>query len=127
MNRVLRVIIVAAGFAAGGCVTSQPPKQAHIEASSAIRAAEELVRADRPMPDAQHYLASAREQVRAGEKLLEGNNYRGAELHFQRAEVDAETALALARAHEAEIDAKKAEARLEGLTNDATEVPEDVD
>ena len=127
MNRVLRVILVAAGFAAGGCATTPPPKQAHIEATSAIRAAEELVRADRPMPDAQHYLAKAREQVRAGEQLLEDGNYRGADLHFQRAEVEAETALALARAHEAEIDAKKAEARLEGIENDATEVPEDVD
>jgi hypothetical protein len=108
------MISIVVGLTAAGCVTAPPPKQAHIDASSAIRAAAEIVRTESPIPDAELYLARARDHVRRGEKLLESREYRGAERYFERAEVEAETALALARARIAEDAARVAEARLEG-------------
>lgn len=104
-------MILVAGLA-GGCVTATPPKQAHIEASSAIRAAEEVVSTEKPMPDAELYLARARDHVRMGEKMLEKGHYSSARMHFERAEVEAETSLSLARARVAEAAAQTAEARL---------------
>ena len=68
------------------------------------------------MPDAELFLAKAREGIRAGEKLLEAREYREADMHFERAEADAETALSLARAHQAEAEATTAEAQLDGFS-----------
>jgi hypothetical protein len=115
------MFVVVAGLA-GGCATAQPPKQAHIEASSAIRAAEELVRTEKPMPDAELYLARARDQIRAGERLLEKRSYQTARHHFERAEAEAETAISLARAQIAENDAREAEARLGAASASAEDV-----
>lgn len=98
-----------------GCATAAPPKQAHIDASAAVRAAEEIIEADPPTPQAELYLSKARDHIRSGEELMERRNYQGARLHFERAEADAETSLALARAHRAEAEAQRAEARLEGF------------
>ena len=127
MKHAARVIIIVAGLAAGGCVTAPPPKQSHIEASSAIRAAEEIVKAEIVMPDAELYLARARDHVRAGERLLERRDYSEAEMAFERAESEAETAISLARARIAEHAAKQAEARLEGAVVEmrATNDPRD--
>ena len=122
MKRAARRIIVVAGLALGGCVTAPPPKQSHIEASSAIRAAEEMMKAETPIPDAEVYLAKAREHVRAGETQLEQRDYSDAEIEFERAEAEAETALALARARLAEDAAKQAEARLDITPEDRTVV-----
>ena len=109
MKRAAFMIFVAG--LAGGCVTTPPPKQSHIEASSAIRAAQEVVESDK-MPDAELYLARARDHVRIGERMLEQHDYSAAEMHFERAEAEAETAVFLARARVAEDQAKQAEARL---------------
>ena len=120
MKRAARMITFVVGVAAAGCVTTPPPKQSHIEASSAIRAAEEFVRTEAPIPDAELYLSKARDHVRAGEKLLEAGRYEDARDQFERAEADAETSLTLARAHEAEDEAKRAEAQLEGVAIDVS-------
>ncbi len=96
-----------------GCATAEPPKQAHLEASAAVRAAEELVEPEAPMPQAELYLTKAQDHLRAAEILLEKSNYEGAHLHYERAKADAETSIALARAHRAEKEAADAEARLD--------------
>ena len=110
MKRAALMLFVAG--LAGGCATSPPPKQPYIEASSAIRAAEEMAKSDKPIPDAELYLARARDHLRTGEKMLESRNYTSARMHFERAEAEAEASLSLARARIAEDEAKTAEAQL---------------
>jgi hypothetical protein len=124
MKLAARTIVFVAGLALGGCVTAQPPKQSHIDASAAVRAAEEISK-DAPSPEAELYLSKARSHMRAGEAQLEKSNYRSARLHFERAEVDAEAALSLARATKAEQEAQIAEARIEGLAREEQAVLQD--
>ena len=98
-----------------GCATTLP-EQSQIDATSAARAAEAMM-ADVRSPQAELYLSRARDHMQAGEKALKDRDVRDAQLHFERAEIEAEAALALARADRAESEAKSAEQLLE--------VPED--
>jgi hypothetical protein len=94
-----------------GCATALP-EQSQVDATSAARAAEAMM-ADVRSPQAEHYLSRAQDHMRAGEQALKNRDVRDAQLHFERAEIEAEAALALARADRAESEAKSAEALLE--------------
>lgn len=74
-------------------------------AESAIRAAE--VGGAEEVPNGKLHLKYARDQVQQAVKLIEEKEYEAADLVLQRAEVDAEYALALARHQEARAEAQE--------------------
>jgi hypothetical protein len=98
------VIAVAALLA--GCA-SAPTKQLG-ESQAALRAAEEVGAGDHP--EAAYHLKLAEDQIAAAKELMDGNrkDKRMAKRHLQRAELDAELAIAYTRTAGAEERAKAA-------------------
>jgi hypothetical protein len=94
----MRRAIMGTGLLLGlvGCAGVRPvPTEQLVESEVAIRQAEEA--GAEQVPQAARLLAWAREQTRDARKLLERNKREQAALYLQRAEADAELALALAR------------------------------
>jgi hypothetical protein len=97
--------IGAASIVLVACATSPVPADRLAKSTAAVRSAHE-VGADRVPPAALH-LKVANEELDLAKKLLaEGDNHR-AEYVLLRAQVDADTALQLAREEQARIDAQK--------------------
>jgi hypothetical protein len=90
-----------------GCAGLRPvPTEQLVESEVAIRQAEEA--GAQQVPQAAQLLAWAREQTRDARRLLEQNKREQAALYLQRAEADAELALALAQEAPVRAEAQQA-------------------
>jgi hypothetical protein len=94
------LLAVALALVASGCaakrVTADPPTERLAESQTAIRAAEQVGAAR--VPEAATYLGFAQQQVATARLLMDEGRYDAADLQLQQAAVDAQLALALARA-----------------------------
>lgn len=89
--------IVTAGFGLwlAGCSSTPPPTQRMTSAKASVQAAQELG-ADQ-IPKAQLHLQLAQEQVRHADTLIDRGKMERADLMLQRADADAQLAIAIAR------------------------------
>jgi hypothetical protein len=98
----MRKTLLAAALAlvASGCaarrVTADPPTERLAESQTAIHAAEQVGAAR--VPEAATYLGFAQQQVATARLLIDEGQYDAADLQLRQAAVDAQLALALARA-----------------------------
>ena len=96
----MRKTLLAAALAlvASGCAAKRvdPPTERLAESQTAIRAAEQVGAAR--VPEAATYLGFAQQQVATARLLIDEGRYDAADLQLQQAAVDAQLALALARA-----------------------------
>jgi hypothetical protein len=115
----MRKTLLAAALAlvACGCaamrVTAEPPTERVAESQMAIRAAEEVGAAR--VTEAATYLGFAQQQVAAAQQLMTEGRYGAADLQLQQAAVDAQLALALARAVPLEDEARRMLQQVEAL------------
>lgn len=109
--RTMLCAAVLAGLA--GCATSRAPLNQMADARGEIRAAEQL--------DADHvssaatYLSLAREEEDRGRRLINSGQQRRAAFVLERAQADAELALALATEIPARAEAERAIDRVKQL------------
>jgi hypothetical protein len=89
--------IVTAGFGLwlAGCSSTPPPTQRLTSAKASVKAAQELG-ADQ-IPKAQLHLQLAEEQVRHAGELIDRGEMERADLLLQRANTDAQLAIAITR------------------------------
>jgi hypothetical protein len=115
----MRKTLLAAALAliASGCaakrVTTDPPTERMAESQTAIRAAEQVGAAR--VPEAATYLGFAQQQVATARRLMDEGRYEAADLQLQQAAVDAQLALALARAVPLEDEARRMLEQVETL------------
>jgi len=105
MKTVLLACATACLVACGGSYPE--PKAAQASTAAAVRSASE-VGAERD-PQATLHLKYAKDQSDDAQKLISGGNNQRAEMMLARARADAELSLMLARAHNEESEAQKAE------------------
>jgi hypothetical protein len=98
---------------AAACGSSEVPAKQLAESQSAVRAASE-VGADHN-PQAALHLKMARDQIAKAQALSREGEQEAAEQLLKQAEADAELALALTRAEQAQTGAERAEQQLESL------------
>jgi len=98
----------ALGLTALLCGCASAPNRELGESQAALRAAEEVGAGNHP--DAAYHLKLAEDQIAAAKQLMDGNRgeRRMAKRHLQRAELDAELAIAYTRTADAEARAKQA-------------------
>lgn len=107
----MRKGIVGAGLLLGlaGCAAGRPqvvvPPEQLVNSEVTIRRAEEA--GAQQVPEAAQHLQWAREQTQQARRLLEKNQRDQAALYLERAEVDAQLALALAREAPARAEADR--------------------
>ena len=105
MRSTVSSMLVLCLAACAGCGGAPPPNERMASSEAAIRGAKE-VGAD-GVPKASLYLKLSEEQVaKAKAMIADGDNER-ADLVLQRAQSDAELALALARENTAKLEAQK--------------------
>ena len=112
----MRRAIVGAGLLLGvaGCAGAQKvPTEALVDSQVSIRAAEEAGAIQ--VPDAARHLELAKEQTREARELLDDGKREEAALYLQRAEADAELAVALAREAPARAEAQRAKEQVQAL------------
>ena len=101
-----------------GCAGAPPPNERMSMSSAAIRAAQEV--GAEHVPRSALQLKLAQEQVERGKRLMDDGDNERADLVLQRAQADAELALALARE---ETTRKQAQPILEKAGVTATPPP----
>ncbi len=120
----MRRAIVGAGLLLGmaGCAGGQKVSTGPlVDTQVSIRAAEE---AGAPqVPDAARHLDLAKEQTRQARALLDDGKRDEAALYLQRAEADAELAVALARQEPARAEAQRAKEQVQALQAEGTQQP----
>jgi hypothetical protein len=112
----MRRAILGAGLLLGvaGCAGAQKvPTEALVDSQVSIRAAEEAGAIQ--VPDAARHLELAKEQTREARELLDDGKREEAALYLQRAEADAELAVALAREAPARAEAQRAKEQVQAL------------
>ena len=108
-------LLGALGMWAAGCGGAPPPIEQLASTQAAIRGAEEVGAKDEPK--AALHLKLAKEQLEKAKALLDDEEHEAAAELLQRAELDAELALSLAKeqaTREEADDAKKALDKLKG-------------
>lgn len=98
------LVLCASGLSLFACGGAQPPQARLTSAESAVRAAE--VGGAEDIPRGKLHLKYARDQIVEARALMEAKDHEAADLVLQRAEIDAQYALALARQEEATEEAK---------------------
>lgn len=106
MNHLHKTLAVSAASALMACGATAVPEAKMTRAVSAVRAAEAVNAEEHP--DASLHLKMARDEIERATRHIEDGDDRDAERALDRAEVDAEVALHLARANEAEAEAREA-------------------
>lgn len=106
-------VILTALVLCAGCAGDRLPEPQNSQSRAAIRAATEM-NADQ-YASASLYLKMANDEIARAEALIEDDEEEGALRALQRAEVDAELALDLARAEKAREQAREALARVQEL------------
>lgn len=96
-----------------GCGTKSLPEPQNSQSRSAIRAASEMNAGN--YPSASLYLKMANDEIKRAEALIADDEEESALQALQRAEVDAELSLDLARAEKAREEARQALARVQEL------------
>ena len=112
-----RVLVVMAALGGVACGSAPPPNQQMTAAQAAIRAAE--VGGAQSSPEATLHLKRAKEQVAQAKGLMANDDNERAKWVLERAEVDAELALALARETGARMEAEKAREEIRKLRKKA--------
>jgi hypothetical protein len=95
MKSAIAAIVTASLWMLAGCGSTPPPTQRMTSAKASMRAAQELG-ADH-IPKAQLHLQLAEEQVRHADELIDDGKMERADLLLQRADVDAQLAIAISR------------------------------
>jgi hypothetical protein len=118
-SSALGFLVITAGFAFG--CASAPSKQLG-ESQAALRAADELGAGN--YPEAAYHLKLAEDQIAAAKELMDGNRRekKMASRHLQRAELDAELAIAFTRTASAEERAKAAWHEVSELKQQSSEL-----
>ncbi len=98
--------LLSASIAALACAGAPPPTDRMATAEAATRAAHEVGAERVPKADLQFKLAS--DEIANGRALMKNGDNAKADLMFQRADADAELALALAREDSARAEAGRA-------------------
>ncbi|MFP2896906.1 hypothetical protein [Corallococcus sp. 4LFB] len=103
--------------AALGCASQQViPTSTHqqrVQAEAALRSAENSQASN--VPEAARHLEFARQQIAAGERLIQEGEQEAAELRFRQAAADADLAAALARAVPLKNEARRASEQVESF------------
>lgn len=92
------------------CASGPDARHQLAESGAAIRSAEELDAKE--MPEASLYLKLAKDNRDKGEKLFEKDEHEKAQMYLERAEIDAEVAIALMREREARRNLNQLESEL---------------
>jgi hypothetical protein len=117
MRKALGLILV--GLSMVACGGAPAPNERVASATAAISAAE--VGGAQSNPDAQLLLKRAREGLAHAKALMADNNNKEADWVLQRAEVDANLALNLAREASAKADAQAAMDQVQALKKQQSE------
>lgn len=104
MRRLLLPLAVL-GTLSTACATVQPPVEQRTSSLASIRAAQQVNAQE--VPNAALYLQLAREQSARAEALMQAGDNREAQHLFERAQADAELALALAQEEPLRADAER--------------------
>ncbi len=99
-----RALLLVVGFVTA-CAGAQLPQARLSSAESAVRAAE--VGGAEEIPRGKLHIKYARDQIAQAKELIEAKDYEEADLLLQRAEIDAQYALALAREKDAHQESEK--------------------
>ena len=94
-SAIAAIVTAGLGLWLAGCSSTPPPIQRMTTAKASVKAAQELG-ADR-IPKAQLHLQLAEEQVRHADELVDDGKMERADLLLQRANADAQLAIAIAR------------------------------
>jgi hypothetical protein len=101
-------------IAAAACGSSEVPTKQFAESQSAVRAASEV--GAEGNPQAALHLKMARDQIDKAQALSREGEHAAAKQLLKQAEVDAELALTLTRAEQAQRDEEQAEQQLQSLS-----------
>jgi hypothetical protein len=102
--------------AAVGCGSAAMPTAKMTDAKSDIKAADAVGAAQ--VPQAALHLKLARDEVARAEAFLKQGDEEEAELMLDRARIDAELSMTLARSSQARAEANEASKRIEALSRD---------
>jgi len=106
MTPLSKILIALLLTAAAGCAASAPPPTARVASTeAAIRGAREV--GAESVPRASLYVKLSQEQVTKARSAMANDDNIGADLLLQRAQADAELALALTRENTAQAEAKQ--------------------
>ncbi|MEQ9500247.1 MAG: DUF4398 domain-containing protein [Deltaproteobacteria bacterium] len=106
MNRITSWGLAAATVLLGAaCASTSAPKQLKVDTAATIRSAEALDAGEQP--EAALHLELARRGYDDAEKLMEDGDHAAATKQLERAEADAELAVALAKANTARTEATR--------------------
>jgi hypothetical protein len=106
-------IIATAALCLGGCAGSGLDQQRLVDIQAAVSATEELDEAEHP--DVSLHLKFARDQLAAAKRLADEGEDEDANRMLERAQADAELALAMARTERSRKEAREAWAEVEEL------------
>lgn len=122
MRLVTGTVLVLAAYAATGCGASAPvPATQVTETQAAIRAAEEVGAPN--VPKAALHLKMAKDQLQTAQAQIADDDNVQARMTLDRARVDAELALALARENALRAKAAEALEKIKKLQAEATARP----
>jgi hypothetical protein len=110
MKIVYTGLVAGIGLVAVACASAPQPTERLASAQAAVRAAKEVGAND--VPKAQLHAQLAEEQVQQANSLIEEGENERADQVLQRAQADAEMAVALAREAEMQREAQAAETSL---------------
>ncbi|SRR5690554_3791091 len=113
MSRSLFLTGAAGLVLSMGCATAPAPEQARTETVAAIRAAQEVGAMSQER--AGYHLELAQEQLTRAERLIRSGRMEEAERMLNRAQADAELAIALTREEVLEAEAAELEARITAM------------
>jgi hypothetical protein len=103
--RSAQVVAGILGLVCSGCGGAPPPDQRLTESQAAVRAAQEV--GAESVPQSALHLKLAQEQVDKSRRLMGDGDNEEADLTLQRAQADAELAIALAREETTRQQAKQ--------------------
>ena len=113
MTRPCALLLIAWAAMLTACGGSEAPTYQLTQSQGEIRAAEEVGAGE--VPQAALHLKMAKDYLRRAQTLIDDEEYDRARWALQRAESDAELAIALAREAEQHAEAQKAKRELERL------------
>lgn len=106
MSHVQTWMLLISAVLLAGCGSTAPPTERLVSTESAIRGAQELGAKD--VPRASLYLKLAQEQLEEAKALIQDKEHKRADLVLQRAQIDAELSVALARESTTRNEAQQA-------------------
>lgn len=111
-HRVLPIAMATALFGVG-CATSHLNEQRLVDTQATVTAVEELDEAEDP--EVSLHLKYARDQLTAARRLADEGDEEEANRMLERAQADAQLALAMARTEHSRQEAREAQAEVEEL------------